>query len=183
MCIIGDFNHKEIKWNQYCVEGSENFQAAKYFDVTQDLYLFQHVCDATRVRTGQRPSDIDLVLTNEQFMVDEVQIYSPLGKSDHATLFWILYLANKIKKGVTQGLSVNLNFRGANITSISKHFQSIDRKQKLEGLNIDEAWGIFHKEYNEVLTLHVPKRRNKEPKQCPWMKSSVQKALKKKGHL
>ena len=76
LCIVGDFNHKEIKWNQYCVEGSENSQEAKFFDVTRDLYLFQHVCDATRVR----PSNIDLVFTNEQFMVDEVQIYSPLGR-------------------------------------------------------------------------------------------------------
>ena len=51
--------------------------------------------------------------------------------------FWILYLANEVKKGDIEGLSVNLNFRGANITSISKHFQSIDLKQKLEGLNIE----------------------------------------------
>ena len=42
LCIMGDFNHKEIKWNQYCVEGSGNSQAAKFFDVTQEIYLFQH---------------------------------------------------------------------------------------------------------------------------------------------
>ena len=30
--------------------------------------------DGTRVRTGHRTSNIDLVFTNEQFMVDEVQI-------------------------------------------------------------------------------------------------------------
>ena len=121
-CIMGDFNHKEIKWNQYCVEGPENSQEVKFFYVTQDLYLFQHVCDVTRVMTGHRPSNIDLVFTNEQFMADEVKIYSALGKSDHATLFWILYLANEVKKVVTEGLSVNLNFRLADITSISKHF-------------------------------------------------------------
>ena len=92
--------------------------------------------------------------TNEQFTVDEVQIYSPLGKSDHASLFWILYLDNEVRKGDTDVLSLNLNFRRANITNISKHFQSTDRKEKFEGFNIEEAWEMFQKEYNEALCLY-----------------------------
>ena len=56
---------------------------------------------------------------------------------------------------------MNLNFRGANITSISKHFQSIDWKQKLEGMNIDEAWGFYIKNTMKYLLYMYQKGETK----------------------
>ena len=40
LCITGDFNYKEIKWNEYFVEVPEYSQAAIFFENSQYLYLF-----------------------------------------------------------------------------------------------------------------------------------------------
>ena len=67
--IMGDFNFKEIDWDNQSVNASDNHPATKFFDISQDLYLVQHVRMPTRHREGQRSSLLDLVFTNEQFMV------------------------------------------------------------------------------------------------------------------
>ena len=40
----------------------------------------------TRVRHGQEPSVLDLVLTNEEGMIENIEYGNPLGKSDHLVL-------------------------------------------------------------------------------------------------
>ena len=38
MCIMGDFNFKEVKWDLHIVEGSSNSQARKFYENMQDLF-------------------------------------------------------------------------------------------------------------------------------------------------
>ena len=52
----------------------------------RDAYLHQHVTVATRFRVGQRTSTLDLILTNEENLVDNLEVHSPLGNSDHGCL-------------------------------------------------------------------------------------------------
>ena len=42
----------------------------------------------TRIRLGQTGNILDLVLVNEEQLVSEIEHYSPIGKSDHDTLFF-----------------------------------------------------------------------------------------------
>ena len=86
----GDFNFKEIDWtNQRVNAGDEHPAAASvFFDVTQDAYLIQHVTFPTRHREGQKSSLLDLVLTNEEFMVENLHDIAPIGKSDHIGMVW-----------------------------------------------------------------------------------------------
>ena len=55
-----------------------------------DSYLHQHVKNLTRPRANQCPSILDLVLTNEENMISDLQFMAPLGKSDHAVLSFVL---------------------------------------------------------------------------------------------
>ena len=57
-----------------------------FLEVVNDSYLYQHVCDPTRIREGNIPSVLDLIFTNEENMVETVKYMPPLGKSDHLLL-------------------------------------------------------------------------------------------------
>ena len=48
--------------------------------------MYQHVSAPTRVRGQDRPSTLDLVLTNEELMIEDLEIGAPIGNSDHASV-------------------------------------------------------------------------------------------------
>ena len=59
---------------------------SEFIECLRDAFLIQHVREPTRSRPGQRPSILDLVLTNEEQMVSNLTYLSLQGKSDHAVL-------------------------------------------------------------------------------------------------
>jgi hypothetical protein len=88
LLILGDFNCPTINWRTL---SSPNCGLAPILlSTTVSLGWHQHSLHPTRFRTGQRPSVLDLIFTNEREMIDEVTTLSPLGKSDHAVLSWDL---------------------------------------------------------------------------------------------
>ena len=66
-------------------ETSEEFLFVK---TLCDAYLFQHVLKPTRIRMSQEPSILDLIITNEEEMIEDMEYLSPLGKSDHIILMF-----------------------------------------------------------------------------------------------
>ena len=49
-------------------------------------YFYQHVTEPTRCRVAQKLSLIDLIFTNIERMVSDIEYSSLLGKSDHCVL-------------------------------------------------------------------------------------------------
>lgn len=45
--------------------------------------MFQHITKPTRFREGNESSILDLILTNEETMVDEIEYLTGPGSSDH----------------------------------------------------------------------------------------------------
>jgi hypothetical protein len=76
LLYVGDFNTNV---------GPEHL-ASKFLESVRDTYLYQHVKQATRYRGDNQPSLIDLILTNEEEMIDNVVCNAPLGNSDHEIL-------------------------------------------------------------------------------------------------
>ena len=95
MLIGGDFNFKEIDWeNEFVlgnhpeVDGDDETTGAKqhisnFMETLQDLYLKQHVTEPTRYRHSEEPSLFDLILTNEVGMVEKLSYHPAIGDSDH----------------------------------------------------------------------------------------------------
>ena len=76
--IKGDFNFPDIDYEQGLVKASPKASASRFFKETQDLFLIQHVHAATRFRERQEPSTLDYVFTDEQNLIEHVNISSPL---------------------------------------------------------------------------------------------------------
>ena len=77
--ITGDFNYPGIDWDtlQPYAHSTKN---TPFLECVRDSYLWQHVTSPTRGRLGQNPSTLDLILTNEEQMVENLNMLSPLGK-------------------------------------------------------------------------------------------------------
>ena len=89
LLIFGDFNFPEIDWMNCLIKGSDSSLPAKFVDRTQDLFLKQHVDFNTRFREGDNPSMLDLIFTNEDYMIENLRSIAPLGHSDHVGLLFM----------------------------------------------------------------------------------------------
>ena len=83
---MGDFNYPTIKWNGECNNKKDN----EMYECIRDAYLTQNVKSPTRFRTDQNPTLDDLILTNDENLLSDIQHCNPIGKSDHETLIFEL---------------------------------------------------------------------------------------------
>ena len=62
--IVGDFNRPNINWEQMINNGLHMDQDFLFIEAIRDSFLIQHVNQATRSRGTNRPSLLDLILTD-----------------------------------------------------------------------------------------------------------------------
>ena len=92
MLIVGDFNAPSLFYTNP-TPGTFN---AEFLDIIQVYPLYNHTKAPTRFRLPDVPSLLDLILTNDELMVENVEYHPPLGRSDHAVLtFRFVCYANK----------------------------------------------------------------------------------------
>ena len=67
---------------------SEQSVEANFIEAVRDCYFFQHISKPTRSRGTDTPSVLDLLFTDEEMNVFDIQHHSPLGKSDHSVILF-----------------------------------------------------------------------------------------------
>ena len=72
--VMGDFNYPDIDWD--CLESDSVGES--FLNLVQDCFLFQHVLTPTRGN-----NILDLVLSSEEGMVEDLQVCEHLANSDH----------------------------------------------------------------------------------------------------
>ena len=87
LLIFGDFNLPSINWDTESCRNNESHEASQFLQAYTDACLFQHQKDTTRFREGEKPSVVDLVLTNKEGMIKDISTEAGLGKSDNFCLF------------------------------------------------------------------------------------------------
>ena len=63
LVILGDFNYKEINWEENTVSGDDQ---TKFIECIQQNFLTQHVTEITRFRGNDIPSRVDLIFSKEE---------------------------------------------------------------------------------------------------------------------
>ena len=83
---MGDFNYSEIDWaNDVCSTAPER-APYQFHQATHDAYLIQHQMIHSRMRDDQEPSVLDLIFSNEEGMVKNLEVNAAICKSDPAVL-------------------------------------------------------------------------------------------------
>ncbi|CAH8529971.1 unnamed protein product [Dicrocoelium dendriticum] len=165
--LVGDFNLHAL---EVPASPSEQFKADLQELIT-DVPLYNNVTSPTRFRTGDTPSVLDLVLTNEELMIDTVTIATPLGRSDHATLhFRYICYSEYVRENDEETYMVT------HYDILSNLVQDTNWSFLTENPP-DEAWMVFVTKFTE-LVANASERKAFRPKQVDsFLRSRTRKSM------
>ena len=153
VCIImGDFNHGNIQWNSLESTGSEDQQ---FLFLIQDSFLTQHVLGPTR---GENV--LDIVLSSQKELVDNVKILEPLGNSDHNQIHFDINVKSESKNKKTY----KRNFHKGNYKDMRKYLAKLDWNNMLMNKTAIECWNILKYEIESIIYKFFPFQ--KQGKRC-----------------
>ena len=180
LLILGDFNYKDIDWNSYSSNKTEkdSTEELRFIETIKDNYLFQHCMEPTRYRDGQNPTLDDLILTNEELMISDLNYLSPLGKSDHVVIsFSYKFSGSTIEKPQNKP-----NYNKANYKKMEEDLGTIDWDSELKNKTTQEMWDYFENKLNNTLATNVPSTKPKPHKKTKplWINKEAAEAIKAK---
>ncbi|GAA50218.1 hypothetical protein CLF_104248 [Clonorchis sinensis] len=164
-----------LPWTEFqCVGSSGPFAAALTKVVYQTTWT-QHVVAPTRYRAGQQPSLLDLVITNERHLVDQVTISAPLGHSDHCVLTFdfICYWARN-----PEPQTWIRNFGRADFSGMRIFLDQV----KLGPASVEDLYRTIVQKVHEADAMFVPKKpaRSRMSRKLP---KRIRRVLEKRSQL
>ncbi|MES9884664.1 MAG: reverse transcriptase family protein, partial [Sedimenticola sp.] len=150
----------------------------QFLEKVRDNYMFQHVKSATRYRAGEIDSILDLIFTNEENMVDNIEYLPPLGKSDHLTLVFRLKLYIDKPKCTEK----RYNFFKGKYEKVNENLRRVEWEEVTgEDSSTNEAWGgladIIETEINENIPVCKTSDRKYD---TPWITKTAVDAVRNK---
>ena len=152
--ITGDGNFKHINWHSMTCSQSETSKDFSFLEVVKDAFLDQHVKQPTRGRGSDTPSTLDLVLSKNDDVIEDIAIEAPIGKSDHAMIYGNLacnFESKPIKK--TRYL-----YDKANYEKLRKMMPKWEDILKSEEMTVDEMWKHFKDKITAAIDECIPKK-------------------------
>ena len=162
LLIAGDFNYGEIQWDNCIVDNtlhSDGHCAEEFLLAVSECGLIQHVTvltEPTRFRPGQSPSRLDLVFSNEEGMVSNLEYLPPLGSSDHICLKFKFHA--EVSSGGTNFLRYKLN--SGNYDLMRSLLQEINW-DVLDDMTAELARKYFSDHFNNIISQTVPTTCNR----------------------
>ena len=178
LIIAGDTNFPKIDWVNMTHQSESGNKEFEFIEAVRDAYLVQHIDQPTRAMRNDRPSLLDILLTDEFQPTPEIEHCAPLGKSDH-NLIKVSFKIN-CQHQVTQKKRRNLKRGNYNRM---KQVLSIDWEQTLEEVDGAEAkWNKFKDILKAACERCIPeiKIRRGHTKKIPVDKKTLSKIRRKK---
>jgi len=94
---MGDFNYPGIQWSSHPILVSNSHEQL-FVDTIHYEALSQLVSQPTQFCIGSEPHLLDLLLTNEVNMVENIEYCSSLGKSDHVCVKFLVNCVFQLTK-------------------------------------------------------------------------------------
>ena len=178
--FMGDFNFRDINWSDMTTASNEQHNSTLFIESIRDSFLFQHVTKPTRIRENNEPSILDLIFTNEEEMVSDIQYESSLGKSDHLILSF--KFNNYSELNINDNRYTRQNFFKGDYQSIIGQLELINWDGEMDGLDLSGSWTWFTDLYIDLLEKYIPesKPRQNRGKNGPPITQSCLTAIKTK---
>lgn len=178
LLITGDFNFPLIDWDtEYC-SAPEGHPSHKFVKIVQDSFLFQHVKRPTRYRLGETSNILDLVFSNEEGMVRNMEYLPGLGKSDHVTLRFTL----KCSSVSTEQGKPKLNFYRANFTLLRQMLCNTDWTA-MAHLDLEDCYQFFKNTIDSLTDACIPYNKSRRKFRNIYMTSEAGRLKDKKNTL
>ena len=180
LLIMGDFNHPDIQWSTQTLGPGAREAARRFLSCCQNCFLSQHVLSPTHYRGLQTANTLDLVLTNEVNMVDNMQYDDPVGKSHHCVLrFDFLGYADRLTTRARKYC-----YERGDYDKMRKILADVNWGELFLNKDVDQVWSAIEGKLLETVETCVPYvmmdgdgTRKRKPK---WMNSNVMAQIRKK---
>ncbi|CAH8567706.1 unnamed protein product [Dicrocoelium dendriticum] len=164
--IMGDFNVPSI----VSATSSGPYFKSKILEFMDTAALYNHVHRPTRHRGSNKPSLLDLILTNEELMIETISYDPPLGNSDHSVLnFAYVCYANTTEIRHENRRTIT------NYSVLHSLATTVNWDLNLQS-TADDAWNELKDKIScvtqaasKVIPLRVPRRTN------TWIRSRTRK--------
>jgi len=185
-CFVGDFNFKNINWKFGTTPRGEGSKEGKFIETIRDCFLYQNITEPTRCHGTDEPSTIDLLFSNEEMQISNIEYHAPLGKSDHSVLTfnYDCYLDNA-------STSKKYMYNKADYTAIKNHLMQQNWKDSFNvasgNESVESLWQLFKMKMLEIRNKFVETNKIGTP---PWKKQGsipinkeLQNAIRQKSRL
>ena len=146
--IVGDFNYPTINWD--VLEGN-NKDEEEFLDVLQDNFLLQHVDGPT----GDG-NILDLVMSNEIAMVDDLRILEHFSSSDHNMIDFELVVTT----GGLDTVIYKYDFKQGNYKAIKNVLSEVNWSEIFFEKNTLECYKILSDKLSETIASYVPVKKS-----------------------
>lgn len=150
-----DFNFKEVNWTNHTTSVGEEHLATLFLETIRDSFFHQHVIQPTRIRQGQEPSVLDLIFTNEENMLDNLQIKPGLGKSDHLVMTFTFNCYIEISETAQKKRNI---FKG-DFATINNILAVENWNDNFTGLSLTDSWDRFTETLVKLIEKYVPESK------------------------
>lgn len=165
--IVGDFNYPGINWQSF-EYGNSNEEV--FVNLTHDCFLTQHVMEPTR--SG---NVLDLVLTTEPNMVENLIVGEKFSTSDHQMIECDIVTKTKEKSVI----KVRYIYDKADYDKIKTALLEVMWSDLFESKSLVDMWEIFIAKLQEIIDTYVPKKCYRK-QHCAWMDYKTRKEIKKR---
>ena len=137
-----------------------NHPSNSFLECIRDCFLYQHVTEPTHYRGNQRPSVLDLILTNKENMIQDLVYNDPIGKSHHVTLNWQLSCYSDVERCS----AMKRCYQKGNYGDMRRILGEVNWSNCLINGTVDEMWGRISEHLENAVEMCVPLKRivNKE---------------------
>ncbi len=176
--ITEDFNYSNIDWEAFNTPHDSDSIESKFLECIKDCFLHQHVYSPTHYRGNQTANVLDLVFTNEETMIEGVDLISPLGKSHHSGLLF-LFKCYSIRD---HSITTKPIYSKGDYDKIRNELGSIDWEKELKGKNTNETFLCIKTRIEEQIFKHIPLRKPKRGHTSKpfWMNQTALAKVRKK---
>ena len=178
---MGDFNFPDIDWEKW---SSSDSNSQEFIEIIQDTCLQQHVTQPIRYREGRTSDCLDFIFTNEEEMIQQVQISDPLGLSDHCTFVFDLLTHYSFTETMPNSQKKFIFDKG-DFDSMRQELSQINWEKEMRGLSVIEMMAYIESKINYCIEKYIPSYsqnffgENKKPPLL-WMNKKALKFIKKK---
>ena len=163
VCLVGDFNFRDINWENYTTVHGEKSKEVKFIETVRDCFLHQHITKPTRRRGNDNPSVIDLILTDEAMQVSDIAHLSPLGKSDHTVMIFKFHCYLDYTKDKETFSYGRANFPGMRdqLAESSWMESFLETHSAEKKFSVEDIWASFKSKIDDLRDKFVPKSKSK----------------------
>ena len=173
--LMGDLNYPFIQWPPQLDTDAVSGHGKEFCNCLEDNFLSQHITIPTR-----NQNILDLVITDEPYMITDVTNLGALATCDHSALQWKVHV-----KTVTTSITRQIfDYPRADICKIKSELAKLDWHKLFTNISVEDCWTLLKNTLHQLETSYVPiKKVNYSEGKPIWLTYKALKAVKHRHQI